>query len=200
MKATSNHLPTSDDVTLNVTMELERLRALVDYWRHQALHDPLTGLPNRAWWTLHATTFTQHGGAVIVLDLDRFKLVNDTHGHAAGDAVLREVATRFQRTLGPHRQVVRLGGDEFAVLLPAGDPDSPERVIRALRAALREEVRIDDRALHVTVSAGHAECLDGAGALGLLLCEADARMYRAKRSRRRRGRPARVLDHTPARS
>ncbi|WP_027483052.1 GGDEF domain-containing protein [Deinococcus pimensis] len=189
MKTTSNHLP--DDV--NLAMELERLRALVDHWQHLALHDPLTGLKNRAWWSLHAAEFVRHG-ALVVLDLDDFKRVNDTYGHATGDEVLREVAARLTRVAGPDRRVVRLSGDEFAVLLPPLDPLEPERLARTLLRAVREEIRLEEGTVLVTASAGCARCVDGSGRVNLLLCEADARMYREKRSGQRRGRPSRFLE------
>jgi diguanylate cyclase (GGDEF)-like protein len=98
---------------------------------HRATHDALTGLPNRALFTeqLVQTLATvengEPGGAVLVLDLDRFKPINDALGHQGGDAVLREAAARLRASVPPQAQVARLGGDEFAVLLPPSGGPAP---------------------------------------------------------------------------
>src|SRR5215471_6337753 len=101
---------------------LAQLTELKEELRHQAFHDALTGLPNRVLFTERvAGALARHPGsgsqAVLFLDLDRFKIVNDSWGHAAGDALLIQAAERIRRTVRPGDTPARLGGDEFAILL-----------------------------------------------------------------------------------
>ena len=118
---------------------------------HLALHDPLTGLPNRralAEALERAIARSQRTGlplAVLALDLDGFKAINDRHGHPAGDATLLEVADRLRRTIRRSDLVARLGGDEFAVI--AGELNGPAPVVRLARrlgAALRAPIALPD--------------------------------------------------------
>jgi diguanylate cyclase (GGDEF)-like protein len=167
---------------------LAELHAAQDQLRHQALHDPLTGIANRALFAdrvEHALALQQRcptGVAVIFCDLDGFKPVNDGLGHAAGDALLREVADRLLQCLRPSDTVARLGGDEFAVLLerPADARPVAERIV----AVLAEPYLLDDAAVRITVSVGMAaadpqDARAGATA-GWLLRQADGAMYAAK--------------------
>jgi diguanylate cyclase (GGDEF)-like protein len=154
---------------------------------HQAFHDPLTGLANRALFTdrvEHATELHRRDMrpvTVLFLDLDDFKAVNDTYGHAGGDALLRAVAERLRGALRPADTLARLGGDEFAVLLesPIDDPATVGgRVLAALETpfAIGDDlVRVTSSIGVVTASAGTA-LADGAA----LLQRADAAMYAAK--------------------
>ncbi len=165
---------------------LQNARLLEDV-RHQALHDALTGLPNRALFQDRldkAMQAARRGGGAAVLfgDLDRFKEINDEHGHGAGDEVLRQVATRLVDAVRPGDTVARLSGDEFAVLLP--DLASRSRaldVAERITACFEQPVRVNGQPLGVTMSVGvalHAgEDDDG----DLLLQLADAAMYVAKR-------------------
>ncbi len=154
----------------------------------QALHDPLTGLPNRTLLfdrlthALAGAGRTGGGVGVLYLDLDGFKAVNDRAGHAAGDELLRQVARRLTSTVRPGDTVARLGGDEFAVFCPDTDDRRnlravAERVVQVLR---RPFVLVDGNH-SVSVSVGMA--LSGPGSTpAQLLKDADAAMYGAKRA------------------
>ena len=165
-----------------------RLRRLYVQAEWRATHDPLTDLPNRV--LLHdrlaeATRHTRHTGsptALLLLDLDRFKDVNDTLGHAVGDRLLVEVAARLRGVARPSDTVARLGGDEFAVLLPTADAARVGAVAAALRPALEESVEIDGHTLSVGVSIGSARCPDHGADGTTLLRHADVAMYVAKRA------------------
>jgi diguanylate cyclase (GGDEF)-like protein len=122
--------------------------------------------------------------ALLLVDLDRFKDVNEAFGHTAGDELLTAVGSRMRTVLRPTQLLARLGGDEFAVVLPAAGPEQATRVARALRASLAEpfEVTFDGRTsrLHVGASIGIATCHPSGGAPTDLLRRADVAMYQAK--------------------
>jgi diguanylate cyclase (GGDEF)-like protein len=154
---------------------------------HQALHDQLTGLPNRTLLlrrTAEALAAAARSGSksgLLLLDLDRFKEVNDTLGHPLGDGLLEVVARRLARSVRPGDVVARLGGDEFAVLLPAVRTGTAAREVAArLRAGLAEPVRLDGMTLQVEASVGIALFPDDGGTVELLLQRADVAMYLAK--------------------
>jgi diguanylate cyclase (GGDEF)-like protein len=156
----------------------------VDTMLHQALHDALTGLPNRALFTdrlQHALTQGRRRGTacgVIFLDLDRFKTVNDSLGHAAGDDLLVAVARRIDACLRSADTSARLGGDEFAVLLEdLSDADEAVIVAQRITAALDAPVVVQGREVFVSASVGIACGRSGASDL---LRHADVAMYRAK--------------------
>ncbi len=139
--------------------------------------DELTGVANRRRLIAEIERFSSVEGALLLLDLDGFKPVNDTYGHEIGDLVLRQVAERFIRVL-PHSAIVaRLGGDEFGVLIQGSYEQTLESA-HALRASLSYPFSIHGQSILVGVSVGHAHN-DGAGDL---LKRADNAMYRAKRS------------------
>ena len=157
---------------------------------HQALHDELTGLPNRTLLlrkTGEALAEAARSGSktgFLLLDLDRFKEVNDTLGHPVGDGLLRLVAHRLTHSVRPGDVVARLGGDEFAVLLPAVRQVSAAREVAArLRAALAEPVRLEGMSFQIEASVGIALYPDDAGAVEVLLQRADVAMYLAKERR-----------------
>ena len=163
-------------------------RRSVERLRHGALHDALTGLPNRTLFldrleqSLRRARRRQEtgGAAVLFLDLDRFKLVNDSLGHQAGDQLLQAVARRLDAALRPGDTVARLGGDEFTVLLE-DMTDAREATVVAERvlATLAPPFTVADRELHVTGSIGIA--LGGpATDPEELIRDADVAMYRAK--------------------
>ena len=154
---------------------------------HQSLHDALTGLPNRTLFRdriEHAITAGRRAdvaSAVMLIDLDHFKEINDTLGHHAGDRLLEEVAHRLQKSLGDRDTVARLGGDEFGVLLPAlRRPGDANVVARQLLAGLREPFSIEGLTLEVDASIGMA-CHPAHGTgVETLIQRADIAMYSAK--------------------
>jgi len=157
---------------------------------HQALHDELTGLPNRMFLlrkTADALAEAARMGrstGFLLLDLDRFKEVNDTLGHPVGDSLLRMVAHRLAHSVRPGDVVARLGGDEFAVLLPAvRGGDAAREVAVRLRAALAQPVHLEGMSFAVEASVGIAICPDDATGVELLLQRADVAMYVAKERR-----------------
>lgn len=155
----------------------------VETMLHQAVHDSLTGLPNRRLLLdrlQHALQRRRERGsvAVIFLDLDRFKGVNDTLGHDAGDRLLVELAGRLRECVRASDTVARLGGDEFAVLMEELDADRDAgRLAERLCAVVREPVLLEGREVFVTASVGIA-LAHGTG--GDPLRDADTAMYRAK--------------------
>ena len=170
-------------VLVNVRRRLERQAALT---RHQSLHDALTGLPNRLLLRDHAereiAAARRSGECVgmLLLDLDRFKDINDTLGHHQGDALLRGVALRLASAARDVDSVVRLGGDEFAVLLPhLRDPETAMDVAEAMLQSLRRPFALDELVLEVDASIGVAVATHGAD-VDTLLQHADIAMYVAK--------------------
>ncbi len=163
---------------------------LLETVRHQATHDSLTGLPNRALFRERLATAlaaVPATGAVGVLfcDLNRFKAVNDTYGHAAGDELLRQVSARLRAAIRPGDTVGRLSGDEFAVLLPRlAAPADAESVVARVAEAFTEPFRLDGIPVDVGTSTGVAvhtgEAGDSSAVAEQLLRDADAAMYRHK--------------------
>jgi diguanylate cyclase len=156
---------------------------------HQASHDSLTGLPNRAFFegrlirALRNASKLNEQVAVLYLDSDRFKGINDNFGHAAGDAVLTAVATRVRAQLREDDLVARLGGDEFAVLLtPLHKAEDAERIAEKIIASMEMPIQLPGNASVLTsLSVGIAVYPDHGATPGALLNAADAAMYRAKR-------------------
>jgi diguanylate cyclase (GGDEF)-like protein/PAS domain S-box-containing protein len=160
--------------------------------RHLALHDQLTGLANRhllldrAGQALDLARRHRRQLALLFIDLDRFKPINDRHGHEAGDAVLRTVAERLQSQLRAADTVCRQGGDEFIVLLSeVSDPDTLPAVADKLLAAIERPIGWQGQALQISASLGIAAYpIDGED-LDTLIRRADTAMYAAKRSGQR---------------
>jgi diguanylate cyclase (GGDEF)-like protein/PAS domain S-box-containing protein len=164
----------------------ERKRA-EDQIHFMAHHDALTGLPNRTLLMdrlsqalLHAQRNNRRATAIFI-DLDNFKLINDSLGHNAGDALLRTVAERMVACVRATDTVVRLGGDEFVILLiDQADTLETASVIDKIRAAISEPIPIEGRLLHVTSSIGLATFPEDGADAETLLMNADVAMYRAK--------------------
>ncbi len=171
-------------IGLDSTLRIARRRA------EEQLRDPLTGLPNRQWlleriWSaLAAASGDGSRSALVLIDLDRFRSVNDTLGHLAGDRLLLQIADRLRTALPHGAEAARLGGDEFAVLLPAAaSATSAQRVARTLVAALGSPLDLDGITLVLEASAGVAVYPDHAREAEGLLRRADIAMYEAKRDR-----------------
>jgi diguanylate cyclase (GGDEF)-like protein len=172
--------------------------ALISWWttrslrrhaaqrEHEALHDLLTGLPNRGRFRATAEEAIARGrrgerGALVLVDLDRFKEVNDTLGHHAGDELLRIVGQRLTESVRTDDLVARLGGDEFGLILPrVSDKDGTVALLTRVREHLAQEIVLDGVSLSVEASFGVAFYPDDAADVeGLLQC-ADAAMYQGK--------------------
>lgn len=180
---------------LAVAIRQRILRHTVERERFRAEHDALTGLANRTVLAKSLGDALAHSrragerAALLFLDLDGFKNINDRYGHDAGDLVLRLVARRLTRGIRSSDVAARMGGDEFAVLLPKIPNDDVLRALaQKIRAALEKPIRWNQRRLDVGVSLGAALATADSDAQGLLQ-EADARMYADKHGRARRGGP-----------
>ena len=177
--------PTIQGLVLTIRDIQERKR-LEDQLTHQAFHDPLTQLANRALLSNrveHARARSLRDGkpcAVLLLDLDDFKAINDSLGHVAGDQVLAEIGRRLETCIRAGDTAARLGGDEFALLLEnTDDPSSAREVAHRITAALRPPVRVDQREVFLTCSMGLAISTPEEGE-GELLGNADVALYLAK--------------------
>lgn len=184
------YVVTIRDVTARKQGELDAIQA--------AETDPLTGLPNRRALLRHLERALAHAAqrpfAIAILDLDLFKQVNDTHGHLAGDTVLREVAAVMRRLDRPSRFFARLGGEEFAVIAREGRFEDSQALCEELRAAIAALPFSgpDTRRFHVTASIGLLQ-IATAGTAAQALQGADALLYQAKKSGRNR-----VVSGAPA--
>jgi diguanylate cyclase (GGDEF)-like protein len=162
--------------------------------QEDSLTDPLTGLPNRRSMFLHLTNELARAGrlksevALIVMDVDGFKSINDTYGHHVGDRALREVATTLQSALRPYDLCVRYAGDEFIVVLgdcPRNAAEAKRRELQHLVEAIELEVR-PGKSLRLAASAGASVFPNDGLTYEALLTDADHRMYRDKAMRRER--------------
>ena len=166
---------------------------------HLAYHDPLTDLPNRLLFQEHLEQAVERarrgsrGVAVLFVDLDDFKLVNDSFGHSVGDELLRAVAGRLREVTRADDVVARLGGDEFLVLIsdirPVETAAAADRVAEKIRAALQAPVRLPEGELHTGASIGVSLYPTDAADAGELMKHADIAMYRAKQAGRGAQRP-----------
>ena len=173
--------------------EQRRLRAMAAEHEERSLTDDLTGLPNRA--SLNASMHEafcrpRTEAALMYLDLDRFKPVNDTLGHQAGDLVLCEVATRLRSCIRASEMAARIGGDEFAIFLPRGR--DAEGVAARIMATFDVPFCVDDQIFDVGVSIGLAHYPVDASDVEMLVVAADEALYRAKRAGRGTVRLARM--------
>jgi diguanylate cyclase (GGDEF)-like protein len=185
---------------------VDRLRREAAEKEHLALHDPLSGLPNRRHF--HELLVTgladaRTGGtglAVLVLDLDRFKEINDALGHETGDALLREVGERLSAHLDGRGRVARFGGDEFAVLLPTdGSPEAALAAAAELAVVVEEPIRMGPLVLAARASIGVATAPQHGDEPETLIRHADVAMYAAKDSTGMRLYDSELDRHSPER-
>lgn len=173
---------THTDITERRLYEQEILR--------QAHHDPLTGLANRRLFERYARTIVSEARqtgtpvAVLAIDLDDFKQINDSFGHAAGDHVLEETARRLRALCRTGDLAVRLGGDEFVLLLPGVEPGSVEDVAERLMRSFEKPFLVAGRSLRVGASCGWSVFPDRGRTLRELLQHVDQEMYRTKARRK----------------
>lgn len=170
----------------DISREIKARRSAELEARNLARHDSLTGLPNRRFFTekldecLRSTSDAQRV-AVLMLDLDGFKLVNDTHGHAVGDKALSEFARRVVVLLRADSSLARIGGDEFAIIMPKIDSlDDPTNLARRIAATVAEPFVIDSVAVEIGVGVGIAIAPNDGTDPDELVRRADRALYRAK--------------------
>ncbi|TCZ76500.1 sensor domain-containing diguanylate cyclase, partial [Lysobacter sp. N42] len=180
--------------TIELSEQIEVREQVEQRLKHEVLHDSLTGLPNRAYLRdqlvralAHRERDPSYRFAVLFMDLDRFKVINDSVGHLVGDALLKEVARRFARCIrGGRDMVARLGGDEFAILMDLDNNEGALRMAQRVIEALREPVRVEGKDLFTGVSVGIAMSAPHYTSPEDLLRDADIAMYRAKAAGRHR--------------
>ncbi len=172
---------------LSLVRDVTERKELQDHIQHLAYHDPLTDLPNRAMFNRHLSHAMiqarryYKGLAVLFIDLDRFKNINDTLGHDAGDRLLQEMARRLKASLREGDLVARLGGDEFVVLLEeVVDLGQVSQVARQILTALVKEHPLDGQLIHITASIGISTFPEDGRDEFSLMKHADVAMYRAK--------------------
>ena len=170
-----------------VGMILLLLENQIEHNKHLALHDELTGLPNRRLFkdrlasALERARRAQCQAALLVVDLNRFKDVNDTFGHHTGDLLLRQVAAIFDGRVRRSDTVARTGGDEFSIILDSPSSRSEaEMVAQSLLALLHEPIQVDQHQLSVSASIGIAVFPEDATDTESLCIAADLRMYSGK--------------------
>lgn len=173
--------------------DVSGLREAEERIHHLSYHDPITNLPNRAALNAWFAENVENGPAgrtlaLIYLDLDRFKIVNESFGHAVGDELLREIGRRLRRETGPKDALGRLGGDEFLFVVDGVDDEREAvRHARRLLERIAEPVELEARGLHVTAAAGVTLFPDDGLSLDDLLRQADAAAHKVKREGRRGG-------------
>ncbi|GAB1596798.1 EAL domain-containing protein [Lysobacter claricitrinus] len=177
---------------VTVLRDVSEVRAMAERMSHLAQHDYLTGLPNRVLLqdrlsqAIHQIGHGAHG-AVLFVDLDFFKTINDSLGHQVGDRVLQEVARRLAAVVDAEDTVSRQGGDEFVLLLTRlSDPSDAARVAEKLIASIEAPLEIDGRALHVSASVGIALFPEDGQDIRTLTKQADTALYHAKQTGRAR--------------
>jgi diguanylate cyclase len=166
--------------------EIERLRGMIAQLMQTAAHDPLTGLPTRSLLLERLENELARDGAdgariaILFVDLDNFKLVNDSLGHGSGDEVLFEMARRIVGCIGSDDTASRFGGDEIVILHPRATDDSGVALGKRILAALAEPIFVSGKEVVVSASVGIALCKPGTKSAEQLLREADTALYAAK--------------------
>ena len=174
---------------VTVLRDVSEVRAMAERMAHLAQHDYLTGLPNRVLLQDRLSQAIQHDGhgAVLFVDLDFFKTINDSLGHPVGDRVLQEVARRLGEVVSADDTVSRQGGDEFVLLLTRlVDTSDAARIAERLIAAIEAPLEIDGRVLHVSASVGIALFPEDGQDIRSLTKQADTALYHAKQAGRGR--------------
>jgi diguanylate cyclase (GGDEF)-like protein len=169
-----------------LVQDITKIRKQTEALEHMAMHDTLTGLPNRALLhdrLQHAIFIGQRENkplALLMMDLDRFKEINDTLGHHIGDLVLKEVGDRLPKVLRKSDTIARLGGDEFAIVLPATDVEKAKQIACKLLKALEKPFSVDGHNLYIGASIGIVFSPEHGEDASTLLQRADVAMYVAK--------------------
>jgi diguanylate cyclase (GGDEF)-like protein len=184
----ASHVWNMQKSLISIGMILVMLEEQVTNNQWLALHDELTGLPNRRLFAARLSSAIEHsdrGGtslAVVLIDLDGFKMINDSLGHPVGDQVLREVSATLRRSIRGSDTVARLGGDEFIIVAAdMANPHSVERFVESLRSAIERPIMINGHSMMVSASLGIATYPEDAKDATKLLRLADQRMYVLKK-------------------
>ena len=165
---------------------INRLQIQKDEMQHMALHDPLTGLPNRTYFTRKAAEFTRFNSSnnrsfiLCMVDLNKFKNVNDELGHHYGDMLLKQVAQRFKHSTRSDDVVARLGGDEFILLLQGTDIDSSMQMLQRIYNSIIQEYSLLDKTVQIGASIGVSYFPKHSESSTELIHKADMAMYAAK--------------------
>lgn len=171
--------------TVELHSKNQELEASIQKVEYLAYHDTLTGLPNRRFFELSLDKMLHKPLenkqlAILFLDLDRFKLINDTLSHAVGDILLLQVGTRLKAVVQENDIICRQGGDEFLVLLTNSDHDQAVKIANEIILSLAKVFRIEGHEIYITASIGISLCPDHGTNLDLLIKRADAAMYAVK--------------------
>jgi diguanylate cyclase (GGDEF)-like protein/PAS domain S-box-containing protein len=175
-----------NDEIVSVSRDVSERRRAEEQIEYQAYHDALTGLPNRSLFRDRLTMALAHAKrqesslAVMFLDLDRFKYVNDTLGHSLGDELLKHIAERLRAVLREEDTVARMGGDEFTVLATDVQAEDAAKIAQKLLEAVVHPLQVEGHELFLTTSIGIAMYPQDGDTAELLLKNADSAMYRAK--------------------
>lgn len=181
--ATIVPLVVAPSVSYVVANMMLRLNALNQRLEYLVQFDPMTGLLNRASF-FDRFEVSRHTGSILICDLDHFKTINDTYGHRAGDAVLRQIADILQKQAGPDGIAARFGGEEFVVFHPAKPAEAARGCAEAIRSAVAAHVTVfEDKRIHCTISIG-LSALDPQTRLDDALEASDRALYQAKKSGR----------------
>ncbi|PYE87571.1 diguanylate cyclase/phosphodiesterase [Phyllobacterium leguminum] len=189
VRTIKRRIPTNDGsrprYLMGLSEDVTERREILSRIEHVAMHDALTGLPNRAYFTRHVEKLLkkEHEAepfALLYLDVDHFKQVNDSIGHAAGDHLLREVAARLRRLISPDDFLARIDGDEFAIAFMGGDMGEVSLFVEKLMATFVEPFRLDHNEEYVCCSVGIALAPIHGDEVGLLLRNADLALHAVK--------------------
>lgn len=187
----STHAPMPGGGWVGTHEDITQRERAAEQIRHAADHDPLTGLANRSRFNaeiemlMRMATNRGQAGALLLVDLDRFKEVNDTCGHAVGDGLLQAVAGRLQAAVRPEDFVARLGGDEFAVILTAGSGKNEAQIVAArIVDEIAKPFSIESVCVEIGASVGVAFTWQAEGIVDRLLTNADGALYKAKHAGR----------------